>query len=439
MSKAPVSRLRLVALTVATCSLLALPALADSQARIVRLSDVQGSVQIDKNTGLGFENAFVNLPITQGTQLKTLDRGRAEIEFEDGSTLRLTPNSTVQFSTLSMADSGKHLSVVNLVEGMAYVNWLGKDEFTLNFTREKVSLDHAAHFRVDTSTQTANLAVFKGDVAVASPSGEVTVAKKKTATFDATDNDKFTLANNVPDAPLDAWDKEANSYHDQYAKNNNSPYGYGYSDLNYYGAYTNVPGYGMMWQPYFTGVGWDPFMDGAWSWYPGAGYMFVSAYPWGWMPYRYGNWMFLPGFGWMWQPGGWNSWVTVPRYSGTTPAHFHAPVAPVAGTVKTVAVGRGGPSSTMPPSRMLVSAGSAGMGIPRGSLSNLNHLNRQVVKDGSVAVHPAPQFSTTSGRPSSGAPGYGPPQSTGRSAPSAPSMGHSAPAAHPSSSGTVHH
>ena len=85
-----------------------------------------------------------------------------------------------------------------------------------------------------------------------------------------------------------------------------SPYGYGVSDLNYYGAYSNVPGYGMMWQPYFAGVGWDPFMDGAWSWYPGYGYMFASAYPWGWMPYRYGNWTFVPGIGWMWQPGGLN-------------------------------------------------------------------------------------------------------------------------------------
>ena len=82
------------------CALLALPALADSQARIVRLSDVQGSVQIDKNTGLGFESAFVNLPITQGTQVRTGDRARAEIEFEDGSSLRLTPNTTVEFSKL---------------------------------------------------------------------------------------------------------------------------------------------------------------------------------------------------------------------------------------------------------------------------------------------------------------------------------------------------
>ena len=398
MSKPSLSRYNMILLAVAACALLALPALADSQARIVRLSDVQGSVQIDKNTGLGFENAFLNLPITQGAQVRTHDRGRAEIEFEDGSTLRLTPNTTVEFSTLGLSDSGKRMSVINLVEGMAYVNWLGKsgDQFSLNFSREKISLDHAAHFRVQTSTQIAKLAVFKGDVEVEGPAGKVTVEKKKMASFDASDNDKYTVAKNVEEAPLDSWDKEASSYHDQYAKNNSSPYGYGASDLNYYGAYSNVPGYGMMWQPFFTGVGWDPFMNGAWSWYPGYGYMFASAYPWGWMPYRYGSWMSVPGMGWMWQPGGYSNWLTVPRFAGTLPANFHPLVAPAAGTVKTVVVGRAGTTSALLPSRLVVNAGSAGLGIPRGSLQNLHQLNHQVAKSGFAEVQTAPQFSTTS-------------------------------------------
>jgi hypothetical protein len=435
MSKLSLSRYSTVVLTTtAACALIvlfALPALADSQARIVRLSDVQGSVQIDKNTGMGFENAFLNLPITQGTQVRTHDRGRAEIEFEDGSTLRLTPNTTVEFSTLGLSDAGKRISVINLVEGMAYVNWIGKDDFSLNFSREKISLDHAAHFRIDTTLQVASLAVFKGDVNVEGPSGKVMVEKKKTATFNTADDDKYALANNVEEAPLDAWDKEADSYHEQYARNNSSPYGYGASDMNYYGAYSNVPGYGMMWQPFFTGIGWDPFMDGAWSWYPGYGYMFASAYPWGWMPYRYGNWMFIPGNGWMWQPGGFNSWGTVPRFAGTMPVGFHPLVAPVTGTVKTIAVGKGGVGSTFAPSNLRVSAGSAGMGIPRGSVTNLGHLNHQVAKSGFVEVHPATPLSTSSARSSS----LGSQRSS--SSMSASSVGHSSSSGH--ASGGTHH
>ena len=433
MSKPSLSRFSAVVLAAAACALLALPALADSQARIVRLSDVQGSVQIDKNTGLGFENAFLNLPVTQGAQLKTLENGRAEVEFEDGSTLRLAPSTSIEFSTLGLSDAGKHQSVINLSEGMVYVNWLGKsgDQLTLNFSHEQVALDHAAHFRVDASAEAANLAVFKGDVEADGPGGKVMVSKNKTATFDAANNDQYTLESKITEAPLDTWDKESIAYHDQYAKNNSSPYGYGASDLGYYGSYTNVSGYGTMWQPFFTGVGWDPFMDGVWSWYPGYGYMFASAYPWGWMPYYYGNWMYVPGFGWMWQPGYWNNWNTTPRFSGTTPPHFHPLVAPT-GTTKAVAVGKGGVVSPAGSSHLFVRAGSAGLGIPRGSVNNLGHLNSQVAKNGFAPVHSAPQFGASSGHAS----GFG---GGGSHSSSAPSMGHaSSPSVHTSGGGSVH-
>jgi hypothetical protein len=362
--------------------------------------------------------------------------------------MRLAPNSAVEFSKLGLSDSGKRVSEVNLTQGMAYVNWLGKDSFDLNFSHEKLALDHSAHFRVDTSSQIANLAVFKGDVQVDGPNGQLNREKKKTATFDVAANDKSSVEKKIAESPLDSWDKEAISYHDEYAKNSsNSPYGYGLSDLNYYGAYTNVPGYGMLWQPYFAGVGWDPFMDGAWGFYPGYGYMFASAYPWGWLPYRYGNWMFVPGWGWMWQPGMWNSFVTVPRYTTTTLTRVPRLTPPSAGTIRTVTVGRVGTTSALGPSRMTVNAGSAGMGIARGSVNNLNHLNHQVVKSGSAEVHPAPAFAATpAGRSSS--PGFG--SSRGGSAPSragsAPSRGpmpssagHSAPVGHSGGAGPVHH
>ena len=399
----PKSSLVHIVLVALACALVALPAMADSQARIVRLSDVQGSVEIDKNAGMGFEKGFLNLPITQGTRLRTRDTGRAEIEFEDGSTVRLAPNTMIEFSRLGLSDAGQRISEVNLTEGKAYVNWLGKsDDFTLNFSREKVQLSHGAHFRVETSTNKATFAVFKGDVDVAGPAGSVRVSKKKMVIFDVNDEDKYTLANNQED-PLDAWDKRSVEYHEQYAKGNSSPYGYGYSDLNYYGSFRNVGGYGMMWQPFFTGVGWDPFMDGAWAFYPGFGYMWASAYPWGWLPYRYGNWAFVQGFGWMWQPGGWNSWNAVPTYAGIAPPRFHPPVRP-GGTVATVVVGKSGQGvSSLAQSSLFVNRGSAGLGIPRGAVSNLNHVNGQVAKSGLVELRPT--TSPSASGPNTGARG----------------------------------
>jgi hypothetical protein len=412
---------------------MAVPALADSQARIVRLSDVHGAVEIDKNAGNGYERAFVNLPLTQGAILRTQDEGRAEVEFEDGSTLRLTPHTTVEFKSLSLSD-GKHISELNLTDGKAYVNWLGKsgDALTLNFSRDKMTLLHVAHFRVETAPALAEVAVFKGEVEVVGPSGTLALGKKKMATFDPAADDKATLAKDFEQDAYDGWDKHATEYHDTYSRNNATPYGYGYSDLSYYGSFSNVAGYGTLWQPYFTGVGWDPFMDGAWASYPGYGSLWVSAYPWGWTPYMYGNWVFVPGAGWMWQPGGWSNWNGTPRFIGTPPQRFTAPTAP-ATPGSTVVVGNGGPVlKGTPPLRgtTVIARGSAGLNVPRGSLGNLAHLNREVTKTGSVALASAPHaYSAVS-----------PPSGFEHSAATASSGMHSgsAPASHSSGGGRPH-
>src|SRR4029077_16145599 len=103
----------LLALAVLACWL-AVPSFADSQARIVRLSQVDGDVQIDRNAGNGYEKAFINLPIIQGAKIRSGSDGRAEVEFEDGSTLRITPGSVVEFAVLALRDSGVRASTLNL-------------------------------------------------------------------------------------------------------------------------------------------------------------------------------------------------------------------------------------------------------------------------------------------------------------------------------------
>lgn len=156
-------------------SFLSSSAFADSQVRVVRLSEVQGDVKIDRNLGQGYEKAFLNLPITQGVKLQTKADGRAEVEFEDGSTLRVTPDSVIGFPQLSLHDSGAKVSAVHLQEGSAYVKFAGAkgDEFTLTFAHEKLSLAHSAHLRIGMADTKATLAVFSGDVRAEGEPGTV--------------------------------------------------------------------------------------------------------------------------------------------------------------------------------------------------------------------------------------------------------------------------
>jgi len=370
----------------AFCLLLSVPSFADSQARAVRLSNVQGDVQVDRNAGQGYEKAFLNLPLTQGAQVQTGTDGRAEVEFEDGSTLHMTPGSQVEFAQLSLRDSGAKVSTVHLLKGTAYVNYTGAkdDEFALTFGLQKFSLNHAAHVRINMTDNTATVAVFKGDVQVQDPSGTVDVSEKHTATFDLKQN-QSTVAKGITSEPDDAWDKQQEQYHQEYASksyNNYSPYAYGTSDLNYYGSFFNAPGYGMMWQPYFAGAGWDPFMNGAWAYSPGFGYSWVSGYPWGWTPYNYGSWVFLPGRGWAWQPGGVWSTRNAPRIIGA-PSHFVTPQAPSGSGHGTIVVSHGPmPVAGDRTNRLGIFSNSAGLGIPRGAVRNMGDLSHTVQRTG---------------------------------------------------------
>ena len=93
--------------------------------RIVRLSQVRGTVTIDRHIGRGYEEAFANVPITGGTKLHT-DVGLAEVEFEDNSTFRLTPDTEVEFTLLKRAVTGPTITAVNVLHGMVFANLTGK-------------------------------------------------------------------------------------------------------------------------------------------------------------------------------------------------------------------------------------------------------------------------------------------------------------------------
>ena len=379
-------------------------ALADSQARIVRLSYVDGDVQIDRRDGRGFEHAFLNMPLAPGTRVTTRDDGRAEIEFEDGSTVRLTPGTLVETQTLVLRSSGGKYTLVDLQEGTAYFN-LRKlqddDDFRITTGRREFSLTRASQFRMVADPSQVVLAVFKGEVEVAGDSSRITVRKEETLTLDLNDPARYFLAKGVSGDRYDDWDRERGQFRQRYANAGNyggysSAYSYGVADLNYWGSYNYIPGYGRMWRPYFYDASWSPFSDGGWYFYPGSGWIWVSAYPWGWMPYRYGNWYYISGHGWCWRPGRhWNTWSSL-VVAHNAPRGYRLPVAPPrTGRHAPVVVGRG-PTTILPPR-------DPG---PEHLIGNRDLLGRRggstVGGSGSGAVvtpHPVPQ------RPSSGSPG----------------------------------
>jgi FecR protein len=404
-----------------------IPAMApgDSHVRIVRLSEIRGSVKMDRKTGHGLEAAIANMPIVEGARLET-EIGVAEVEFEDGSAVRLTPNSLIEFPQLILRGAGGMASTVRLVHGLMYVSLANTkaNSFTVQVGDGSTSVVVApsTHVRLEAeaakvpnvsesggggsdkiqSVAKLTIAVFAGSVAVQSPSGPSVVGKKETLTVGGAEHQPGDLVaeKNVGKNAFDTWDKDEQSYQQRYTRGNTfggSPFNYGNSDLNYYGSFVNMGGgCGSMWQPYFVGAGWDPYANGTWAMYPGAGYSWVSAYPWGWAPYHSGQWVNCGGAGWGWQPGGGfvglnnvAGTVTSPASGSGTPVHSLVPVRPlVTGGASLVVANR------VPLAVSTVNAqgnfefrnNSAGVGVPRGDLGDLRGMSREVARHGMVSL-----------------------------------------------------
>ena len=306
----------------------------DSQARIVRISYVEGAVRLDN--GHGYESATMNVPLTERNWLQTGSNGWAEVQTEDGSIIRLAPDTVIAFTQLARSTSGGTLTTVDLDQGEAVFKIAKHNDSDFNVTVKKstIALTQSGSFRVTSSNANPlEVAVWKGEVAVSDTEngGAVAVRKNETFVLDPSDVSRYALDKGADADDLDQWSKQRDDALSTYASAaagyTQSPYQYGESDLNYYGQYYDEPGYGSVWQPNNVSVGWDPFSNGYWSYSPGFGYTWVSSYPWGWMPYRYGRWVFVNGRGWCWAPGGWNRWYSRPHLVNAPPG-FRAPVPP---------------------------------------------------------------------------------------------------------------
>jgi len=345
-------------------------AFATSHVRIVRLSSIEGQVQIDRGIGGGLERAILNTPIVEGTRLLTGKDGLAEVEFENQSALRLTDNSEVRFSELLLSDTGTKINQFEVVKGIVYLDAASKgdDIYRVKVGGTSLLAHRDTLMRVSATPDQLKVAVFRGDVQLEGEAQPVSIHKKQTLTVNLDDASKYVVANGTEASRFDAWNKEREDYSRTYAESEG--YGgpsrsYGLQDLNYYGDFFYASGYGYAWQPYgFAGsmIGWDPYSNGAWMFYPGMGYAFASAYPWGWLPFHYGSWAFINGTGWAWLPGGgyngqWyaGNFLTVPRIT-RAPAGWTAATPPAilasSNALRTVLVGSTTNALTVPGGRI---------------------------------------------------------------------------------------
>ena len=280
-------------------------------ARIVRLSLVEGEVKINRPEEEGWPAALINMPIRQGYALAS-DRGRAEIEFESGATVRMAEDTVIEFTELAL-DDGNRITRITLNRGTAtfYAKLGRRDVFAVITRHMQLSIPDDARFRVDVDPGGASVSVFKGDVQADSPGGTMRLTKGQTLLYRAAEADRVTLARNSEPDAWDRWvadrDEVLHSSRSATSRYLDHPYGYGVADLYHYGSWRRSRQYGYVWQPYGINAGWSPYFHGRWVYVNGAGWTWLSYEPWGWAPYHHGSWA-LTTFGWAWIPGVYSPW-----------------------------------------------------------------------------------------------------------------------------------
>ena len=319
---------------------------ADPNTRAARLSFVEGSVQLSQGDQVLADPALVNTPIFEGGEVATREDGRAEVQLDDGSVVRISPNSSMKIAVLRQ-DGGATRAELVLTSGLAYFELQGDSSAnhtiarfgestvtTSGFTVLRVSLDN---FPGEVAVFAGNAHLQRGNTLSLDLHGGESVA------LNASNPNTYNLAETIEPDSWDAWnaDRDQDLTSQQAAKtaasesvpNSSNP---AWGDLDANGNWYNVPGQGYVWTPNeaAASANWEPYGCGNWVWTPQFGYVWVSCEQWGFLPYTSGYWNFYDDLGWGWTPGYGYPWWTTGGWVGNIgnrPARYQPPHRPHGG------------------------------------------------------------------------------------------------------------
>jgi hypothetical protein len=311
---------------------------AEALPNAARIQRVEGEVALNNSDPANAQSdqwitATVNQPFSVGDRIYTRDNSHASLAFTGRNFARLDPNTSLD--VLALSDDRTQLA---LRDGSAIfdVGYLDSgDLFEVATPYGAVDLQQPGLYNVGIDNGQVLVSVLSGLAQVVGLGGSGQISKGEMLTL---------LGSTAADVVLSQVDgrnagylvddyyayqypnyydgryRDYNSYlsdpyyFDPYRRNVSYQYANSYIpglyELDYYGDWRNVDGYGYAWSPRVD-AGWSPYQTGYWyTDYP-YGPTWVSTEPWGYAPYHYGRWAFV-GDRWYWVPDTMN---VTPTYS----------------------------------------------------------------------------------------------------------------------------
>ncbi|MEW6585858.1 MAG: DUF6600 domain-containing protein [Nitrospirota bacterium] len=293
----------------------------------LRISLIDGDVQISTADTEEWVPASIKMPLVEGDRIWVPEGSRAELQSVDGSYVRLNDRTSLDVLTLE-----RHSFQFYLNAGDVYVNFSGAGDSLLQIDTPVSSIRayDRAKFRIETpDDDSTRVSSFSGVVYAENRNGSTALTEGNALVFSGQSYAEMSRL-----GPPDSWirwnsDRDTRIYVRTYSRRylpaELASYSY---DFDSYGKWVYVEEYGRCWTPTVgISVGWAPYRVGRWAWI-GGDYVWVSHEPWGWVPHHYGRWTFVASIGWCWLPPargaiywgpGYVAWVDNPTYVAWVP------------------------------------------------------------------------------------------------------------------------
>ena len=313
---------------------------AESIPNAARIQRVEGDVALNNGFATGdntqadqWYTASANQPFSVGDRIYTRDNSRASLAFTGRNFARLNPNTSLDVLTLNDERTQLALRDGSAVFDVGYLDQ--GDLFEVATPYGAVDFQEPGLYNVGIDNGQVLVSVLSGLAQVVGMGGSGRIGKGEILTL---------LGQTAADVVLSQVDgrdagylvddyyrgQYPNYYDGRYSDYNaylDDPYYFdpyrrsvsyqyvnsyipGLNDLDYYGDWQNVDGYGHCWAPRVD-AGWSPYQSGYWQTDYPYGPTWVSAEPWGYAPYHYGRWAYA-GDRWYWVP---DNVSTTPVYS----------------------------------------------------------------------------------------------------------------------------
>jgi hypothetical protein len=283
--------------------------------RVSRISLIEGEVLLQRGDDEEWVAASVNMPLRPHDKLWATDDARAEVQFDDGTLVRLAENTNLDL--ISLEPDWIHLQLT-----LGVASFEAKAPFRTGAQRPFLEIDtpqataqvtRSTAFRVDVAEDGSTvMTVRNGELELIRDEEPVVIAADQRVAIEGGDAPDYMVESAAEPDDWDQWNKDRDAQRARAENREHLPSDteMGVTELNTYGNWNQIQPYGWVWVPPVA-VGWAPYHYGRWVWVEPWGWTWVSYEPWGWLPYHYGRWVVVGTVGWIWVPGT-GPWIWTP-------------------------------------------------------------------------------------------------------------------------------